>query len=232
MIQNSERDEAALRQYREFDEFGHYSRFRLSTLTRIGRYLIKHRPHFAMALVCMVVATLLSLVAPYLLGKFVDVALLGRSKASIPIFVMIWFGVEGLRLFASMLENYFFAYLGHKVLHDLRVELYSHILRLPLVRLAEYSSGKLLARVLGDTNALAEMFTAGVIRIVEKGAVIVCIIISLFILNWSLALSTLFVFPVLAALSFILSISIYRFQRKSRLLFCRSDELCGRSGIR
>ena len=219
MVRSSDRDEAALLHYREFDEFGKYSRFRMVTLTRIVRYLVRHKGHFLVALLCMVVATLLSLVAPYLLGKFVDVALLGKSKSSIPLFVMIWFGVEGLRLFASMLENYFFAYLGHKVLHDLRVELYAHILRLPLVRLAEYSSGKLLARVLGDTNALAQMFTAGVIRIVEKGAVILCIIISLFILNWSLALSTLFVFPLLAAISFVLSISIYRFQRKSRLLF-------------
>jgi ATP-binding cassette, subfamily B, multidrug efflux pump len=97
----------------------------------------------------------------------------------------------------TYLEIYLLQYLGQRVMFDLRLELFSHIQRLPTSFLDRTATGSLVTRVTSDVEALGEMFTAGIISIIGDVLVLVGIVAVMLYLNLKLSLVTFTVLPVL-----------------------------------
>ena len=112
----------------------------------------------------------------------------------------------------TYLEIYLLQFLGQKVMHDLRMELFTHVQRLSSSFFDRTPSGSLVTRLTSDVEALGEMFTAGIITIVGDLLVLVGIIGIMLWMNLKLSLVTFTVLPILIW-------TVFAFRRRMRTAF-------------
>jgi ABC-type multidrug transport system fused ATPase/permease subunit len=89
-------------------------------------------------------------------------------------------------------------------MHDMRREIFAHVLRLPLSYFDHAPVGRLVTRVTNDVNAINEMFTSMLVNLFRDAFLIVGVMAIMFGLEWHLALVILTLFPIIvfAALQF------------------------------
>ena len=86
---------------------------------------------------------------------------------------------------------------GQSSLHDLRIAVFGHLQRLSSRFYDRTPIGRLLGRVTTDVEALQEMFSSGVITIMNDVVFLVSVAVLLLFVNWQLALVTFISVPVL-----------------------------------
>ena len=106
----------------------------------------------------------------------------------------------GLLLISFLLEfaqTYIMQWTGQKVMFDLRSQIFRHLQRLHISFFDKNPVGRLVTRVTSDVDALNEMFTAGVVSIVEDVFVLIGILAIMLNMSWRLALITFAVLPLI-----------------------------------
>jgi ATP-binding cassette subfamily B protein len=91
---------------------------------------------------------------------------------------------------------------GTRVTADLRHMVYAHLHELSLRYFAKRRTGSLITRVTNDTDRLWDFIVFGSVNLIRDVAMIVCIAIVMFIMNWQLALVALCPLPLLAGLTY------------------------------
>jgi ABC-type multidrug transport system fused ATPase/permease subunit len=175
------------------------------TLLRVVKELRNEPGVFLVSLLCMGVSVCGTVVSPWILGKTVDLGLLAGDRSAATGWTVAFLAAEFVRLGASAGLSYALGVLGQRVIHRLRSSLLEQTLRLPSSRLDRTSSGSLLNRITGDTSALGQIFSAGVLYIIEKFCVLVSIIVAMVTLSPALSCFALPSFAVVAVLGWVLS---------------------------
>ena len=93
---------------------------------------------------------------------------------------------------------------GQRVMYDMRRQIFSHILRLPLSYFDRTPVGRLVTRVTNDVAAINEMYTSMLVNLFRDLFLIVGVLVIMFGFDWRLGLVVLTLFPgiVLAAFEF------------------------------
>ncbi len=125
---------------------------------------------------------------------------------------LILFGILCARSVIQFLNTYLASLLGQHIIKDMRIQLYKHILELKLQFFDRTPVGTLVTRVTSDIETIAEVFSDGLVVIINQFLVVVVIIIFMIYINWKLALLSLSVFPILI-------FATYLFQRATRSSF-------------
>lgn len=115
----------------------------------------------------------------------------------------------GIFIFSS-LYTYLLNYSGHKIMHRMRVHVFSHILRLPQTFFDKNPVGRLSTRVTNDVNAINEMYTSVMVQFFKDILVVIGVFVVMYFMNKTL---TLFVF-ILTVLMLIFA-SLFRMKLKT-----------------
>jgi ATP-binding cassette subfamily B multidrug efflux pump len=101
-------------------------------------------------------------------------------------------------------QNLIMELAGHRIMHDLRVGLYSHIQTMPLRFFTRNPVARLVTRVTNDIQNMHELFTSFISMVFKDIFLLIGIAIVLVAMDWQLALLTFLVLPmvVLAAFGF------------------------------
>jgi len=84
---------------------------------------------------------------------------------------------------------------GQKIMHDLRIKVFSHIQGLSIHFFTKNPVGRLVTRVTNDTQNMHEMFTSVLIFVVKDIFMLIGITVVLFSIDWQLSLVVYTVFP-------------------------------------
>ncbi|MDQ1829516.1 lipid A export permease/ATP-binding protein MsbA [Massilia scottii] len=87
-----------------------------------------------------------------------------------------------------------------RVLNDLRRMVFDRLLRLPVARFHEESTGKIINVVIGDVRQVVDMINSVFVAYVRDSLVIVGLLLMLMWTNWKLTLIALVVMPVTAGI--------------------------------
>lgn len=106
-------------------------------------------------------------------------------------------------IFSLLLISYLFdsanvvlkSWVGQKALYKLRLQVYEHILHMPLVYYDSHSVGRLMTRTIHDVDQINQMFAESVIPILGNLFLFVSIYIGILFINWKIALMVTFVLP-------------------------------------
>lgn len=162
---------------------------------RLLPYVRPHLPTVAGAMVLVFASAGISLFAPKLLGMIVDRALLPRNKELLYQLVLLYGGLELLRLGAVYLQSFTLQRVGQGVMQSVRGDLFGRLIRMPISFFDRNPTGKLVTRVTNDTVNLSELFSASFVMLLSDVILIVGVITALIALNWQLGLITISVFP-------------------------------------
>ena len=187
----------------------------LSVAWRLLPYLRPHLRLLAAGLAAMLAVTGLGLLGPLLLGRAVD-AITARDPDG------LWratglLGLVGLGLYlARWAQGWLLALLGQRVLYDLRVRLFSHLERQALAFFQRWPVGRLITRVTGDVEALAELFSVGMVTMLSDVVTILGVSVVVLVIDWRLALWGLSALPFLFALVLVMRRPIRAASRQVR----------------
>lgn len=115
----------------------------------------------------------------------------GVARAALLLIVIVLFNF-GMNFAQVMLMEY----TGQKIMHDLRMRLFDHILHLSIHFFTKNPVGRLVTRATNDIQNMHEMLTSVLIFILNDLFMVTGITIVLFVMNWRLSLVVYATFPI------------------------------------
>ncbi|MCI0351049.1 MAG: ABC transporter ATP-binding protein/permease, partial [Acidobacteriales bacterium] len=129
-----------------------------------------------------------------------------------------------LLVFSFVLEfaqTYLMQFTGQRVMFDLRGQIFRHLQRMHVGFFDKNPVGRLVTRVTTDVDALNELFTAGVVSIVEDIFVLLLIVGIMLWMDWKLALMTFAVLPLIFVATMIFRVKVRDSYRRIRVAIAR-----------
>ena len=150
---------------------------------------------FAYAIVTMVALAATEPVLPALMKPMLDGSFVEKDAQIIrwvPVALVGLFVIRGLLMFAS---GYAVAYVGQRVVMDLRAAMFDKLLNQPTAYFDDQAKGRLVATVAFNVTQVTESATTVLTSLVRDSLAIVGLLAWLFWLNWKLTLVTLLIAP-------------------------------------
>jgi len=94
-------------------------------------------------------------------------------------------------------QTYLMQWTGQKVMFDLRREIFRHMQRMHIGFFDQHAVGRLVTRLTSDVDAINEMFTAGVLSMIDDLFALTIMVVVMLAMNWKLALLTFSVLPLI-----------------------------------
>jgi ATP-binding cassette, subfamily B, bacterial len=171
----------------------------------LGSLLTPHRRTIAWLAVVVVLETVAQMAGPYLVKVGIDRGipplLEGGSPGLLLAVVAAYLGAAVAQAGLTAVFVRVSGRVGQDVLFDLRTRLFTHFQRLSLSFHERYTSGRVVARLTSDVEAIGELLDTGVNQLVFAVLSLASTIVVMFVLDVPLALVALFAFPLLCALT-------------------------------
>ncbi|NML61195.1 lipid A export permease/ATP-binding protein MsbA [Massilia sp. RP-1-19] len=119
----------------------------------------------------------------------------GFSLWLVPLVLLTIFIMRGVFTFSTAYLN---NWIMSRVLNDLRRMVFDKLLRLPVARFHEESTGKVINTVIGDVRQVVDMINSVFLAFVRDSLVLIGLLVGLLYLNWKLTLIALVVIPLTA----------------------------------
>src|SRR5262249_4971484 len=187
----------AVKQFHEEEAIGKTYDWQIAR--RLLRYL---RPYFRLlvpALLLTLALNLLGTLQPKFTQYAIDWYILPRHTAGLWFLVLLFFGVQVLRLIFAYLQAILINTVGQYVMFDLRRELYEKLQRQEVAFYDRNPVGRIMTRLTSDVDALNELFTSGVTDVLGDLVMIVAIISVMMWMDVRLTFVTLLTIPMLWA---------------------------------
>lgn len=169
------------------------------TLLRLYRYLLRYPKELVIVAIIMAITVGISMIGPLLVERAVNVNVAQKDikgLLEIGILAVILFCIYAIGMSIRML---IMAKVSNDILLRIREDLFEHIQTLSFHFFDSRPTGKILARIIGDVNALKDVLSDSVIKLIPDFITIVGIAIIMIVKNVSLALSAFITLPLLAA---------------------------------
>jgi ATP-binding cassette subfamily B protein/subfamily B ATP-binding cassette protein MsbA len=170
-------------------------------LRRLMVYLRPYRAQTIFAVVMMTISSLLSVSGPWLIGHAIDDGIRAGSMAQLRYWTILFVVAAVGELITSRARISIMAYVGTKIVADLRSELFRHLHRLSLNFHNNYSVGRLMSRLISDVGILQDFVTWSITGLARSVFMLLGIIAAMLWLNWQLALVTFMVMPLMVVLT-------------------------------
>jgi ATP-binding cassette, subfamily B, bacterial MsbA len=165
---------------------------------RLLSYSLRYWQLFATSLVALVFAAVTEPLFASLMKPLIDENFSGeRTEMAkwLPVIIIVLFLVRGL---ASYINEYCSAKLAGLVVHDLRFDMLSRILRFPNAYFVEQPSGKIISTVSTNVDAVTEAGFNIITVLIRDGAIVIGLMTILLYTNWQLTLICFAILPVIA----------------------------------
>jgi ATP-binding cassette, subfamily B, bacterial len=176
-----------------------------------------HRRTVALGALAVLTQSAAALAMPYLVKVAIDRGVLSRRLDVLDRVAVAYLLLAGLQLLASRLEIISVASVGQRVLFAVRNKLFAHLQRLSLDFYERERTGKVVARMTNDIEAMSDLVTDGLVTFITSVITLVGIAVILVLMDWQLAVATLVVAPALA-------LAATRFRRQSSAAWRRVRE--------
>jgi ATP-binding cassette subfamily B protein len=203
-------------------------------MRRLLAFAAPYRALIAIALFFLMIAGGLQLVGPFLTQHVIDVAIPQHDYGAIRLAVVLYAGSLVLELVMSYGQTWFTALLGQNVMRDLRLQLFSHLQRLPIAFFDRNPAGRLITRVTSDVETLNELFTAGVVSGMGDLFTLLAISVAMLITDWRLSLASFAVIPLVVLVSYLFRVKVRVAYRDIRTRLARINSFLQErlSGVR
>lgn len=165
---------------------------------RLINYVRPYWQRVLLATICMIVVSVGNLSVPWIIKNVIDDVLIRQDIARLNIVTFGTIGIFLVRSLALYGQTYLIAYVGQRVIADLRNLVFSHMQRLSLAYFEQRRTGALMSRLTNDVAVLQNAITAGVIDLVSEGLALIGSICFMLYIDWMLTLFTLITMPLVA----------------------------------
>jgi len=166
-------------------------------LKRLAAYLRRYALHLVGVVGLVAVASLLDILAPYLLGLAIDRFIASGDAAGLLRISLVMFGTYVTARVAQFGQQYVMVGITQRVLRALRGDLFDHLQTLSLSFFDQHTSGELMSRLTNDVDAIQAGLSHTITETISALLSVAGIVIAMFLLNFWLALGGLVVVLVM-----------------------------------
>ncbi|MCC6974389.1 MAG: ABC transporter ATP-binding protein [Anaerolineae bacterium] len=193
---------------------------------RLFGYLSPFKGRLAVAIGAMVVANGIGLVFPLIIVQLLESALKPENgMTALNTLALSLIGLFLLQAVFSFIQSFNLAFVGEKIVLNLRTNLYHHLTALSLSFYENKKVGELISRISNDVTLVRSLLTSDIISLITQVMSLVGSVVIVFILNPSLTLFILILIPILLAVGFLFGNPLERISTKVQ------DELASATGI-
>jgi len=167
---------------------------------RLLGYLRPCTKQLVLAIVLVLSASAISLVGPLITRMAVDDYIMVGNMRGLDLIMLAWLLVLGTNWFISYWRIYTMSWIGQRVVHSIRRDLFEHLMRLSFDYYDKVPVGKTITRFTSDVDRLNELLTSGIVNVVSESLMLIGIMVIMMRLDLRLALLCFAVLPVLGYL--------------------------------
>jgi ATP-binding cassette subfamily B protein len=190
-------------------------------MRRILRYLRPYWKLLAVAFVLLMLQTGAQLLGPYITKIAIDRYIAVKDLSGLDRMAWSYLGVVIFGFVVLFVQTYTTQYTGQRAMHDLRMEIFSHLQKQDLAYFDRNAVGRLMTRTINDVETLNELFSTGVVGLLSDLSIVFGIAATMLWLDWRLGLVCLAAFPLILYIS-----RFYR--RRAREVYRESRLILGR----
>ena len=190
-------------------------------MARILRYLRPYWKLLAVSFVLLMLQTGTQLLGPYITKIAIDRYIATKDLQGLDLMALAYVGVVILGFIVLFIQTYTTQYTGQRAMHDLRMDIFSHLQRQDMAYFDRNAVGRLMTRTINDVETLNELFSTGVVGLLGDVSIVFGIAVMMLWLDWHLALVCLAAFPIILYFS-----RFYR--RRAREVYRESRLILGR----
>ena len=176
-------------------------------LTKVDRRLYRRllafvRPHRGRLLAgigLMAVTAISGMVGPYLVQMAIDGFIKQKNVAGLNWIALAFLATAFLNWWTSFGQHYLVSWVGQTIIYDMRDRMFRHLQRLNFRFYDSMATGRIMARLMSDVDAINQLVSSGLVSIFADSMVLVTIMITMLKMNWRLALISFVTIPVLLA---------------------------------
>ena len=169
-----------------------------SLYVRLLRHVKPYWRLFGFSLLCMAILGALEPALPALLKPLLDGSFVDQPDARlwfIPLLMVLLFLVRGILTFASHVSSHWVA---HRVIMDLRNDMFDKLVSLPTSFFDDHSSGSLISKLTFDTAQVQGASTQVITVLIKDSLATLGLIIFMLYMNWKLSLIVFVLAPIIA----------------------------------
>ena len=182
------------------------NQFNFGHLKRLGKYLKPYRRQFIFTLLCIIVSSTLGLLSPFLTMVVIDSSIPNEDIRQVLIISGFMFATIILNMFVLRYRIDAMARVGQGIIRDLRLDLFTHLQKLPFSYFDSRPHGKILVRVVNYINSLSEMLSGGLMNVITDLLSLGIIVVLMLLIDARLTLVAMAGMPFLIGVVFFLRV--------------------------
>ena len=165
---------------------------------RLLQFVKNYKRLMIYSFICTITLSILGPMRPKLIGQMVDKYIISTKNPDAllhwSLLILSLLILEGVfQFFNALVSNL----LAQSIIRDIRQKLFKHMLSFRMKYFDQTPIGSLVTRLISDIEAIAEVFSSGMIEIVGDLLMLFFVIFIMFYSNWQLTLLTLIPIPLL-----------------------------------
>jgi ATP-binding cassette subfamily B protein/subfamily B ATP-binding cassette protein MsbA len=168
---------------------------------RLLGFMKPYKGKMLLAIVMMMASALLSVAGPAIIGRAIDAGIRVQDLGQLRFWTFVFLGALLLEWITNRTRIVLMAFVGTRIVADVRSTLFRHLHTLSLNFFNRYSVGRLMSRLISDVGVLQDFVTWSITGLARAFFVLIGIIVAMFVLNWRLALVTFAVLPLMILLT-------------------------------
>src|SRR4030095_9309208 len=170
---------------------------------RLLSYLKPYIGQMIVAIIALVLSTGLGLAFPALIAQLLDSVTRTQDTAPLNMLAGLLIGVFLFQAAFTFLQSYLLAYVGERIVFDLRTSLYTHLQNLSLDFYAARRVGDLVSRLSSDVTQMRSVLTTTITSFLTQIVSLVGSVVILLSMNTQFTLFILGLVPVLLTVAFV-----------------------------
>jgi ATP-binding cassette subfamily B protein/subfamily B ATP-binding cassette protein MsbA len=170
-------------------------------LGRLASYVGPYQWQTIAAIAAMIVSSIMSVAAPYIIGRAVDDGIRAGSLSQLRFWTVAFLVAALVEWYTGRLRISLMAFVGTRVVADLRRDFFRRLHALSLNFHNNYSVGRLMSRLIGDIGVMQDFITWSITGTARSIFVLIGIVAAMLALNWRLALVAFAVMPLMVLLT-------------------------------
>ncbi|MFI7134000.1 ABC transporter ATP-binding protein [Nonomuraea sp. NPDC050153] len=170
-------------------------------LGRIIKLFRPYRGRLALVGAIILLSSLVSLASPFLLREVLDVAIPARDAVLLALLALGMIAVAVTTSVLDVVQTLVSTTVGQRVMHDLRIAVYTHLQRMSLAFFTRTRTGEVQSRIANDIGGMQSVVTSTASSLVSNLTTVVATIAAMLALDWRLTVVSLLLMPVFVWIS-------------------------------
>ncbi|AUN16977.1 ABC transporter [Clostridium botulinum] len=169
-----------------------FSKSDIILIKRSAYYIKPYKFKYCLAFLCVMLEIGLSLAFTMLWAKLLTSLYMKNFNKTLLLFIIAICIMESV---IGFFQSYLFSYLSENIIYNLKRDMYSQILNLPIKAFDEMRVGDFISRLQEDASIIANVITGEFVNNVINIFRVIIIGVTVFTISWQLALIVVITFP-------------------------------------